>query len=357
MTTPIRYNFELLMECMKRDNAVLDLTVYTKDSSINRNIIISGQCSCGNDFKKSLRSCYIDGGMHCKQCIKNNTPEKIKKTNLKIRGVENPAQDPKVQEKIKKTNLKVRGVEHPGQDPKVKEKRKQTNLINLGCEYPSQNSTVRDKMKETNLKVRGVEHPAQDPIVQEKMKQTNLIIRGYENSLQDPEVREKIKQTNINVRGVEHPAQDPEVKQKMKETCKGRYGYENPMQDSVISKKCADNCYKSKEYTMPSRSIRFVQGYEPFALDILLNTISEDDIITDRIGVPEIWYNFENTKHRHYIDIYIPSINKCIEVKSIYTYETDKEKVLAKQKAAKELGYQYEIWIFDNKKQLINTIM
>ena len=59
------------------------------------------------------------------------------------------------------------------------------------------------------------------------------------------------------------------------------------------------------------------------------------------------------TKHRHYVDIYIPSINKCIEVKSIWTYELDTDKVLAKQKSAKDLGYQYEIWIFNNKEQLI----
>ena len=166
-----------------------------------------------------------------------------------------------------------------------------------------------------------------------------------------------MKQTNIMTRGYENPAQDPKVKQKMKETCKDRYGCEHPMQDPNISEKCSNNSYNVKEYSMPSGDIRFVQGYEPFALDIILKTYKEEDIITSRKDVPELWYEFENTKHRHYVDIYIPSINKCIEVKSIWTYELDTDKVLAKQKSAKDLGYQYEIWIFDNKKQLINTIV
>jgi hypothetical protein len=54
-------------------------------------------------------------------------------------------------------------------------------------------------------------------------------------------------------------------------------------------------------------------------------------------------------KHRHYVDIFIPSQNKCIEVKSTWTSEKKKDTIFLKQNAAKELGYNYEIWVYNRK--------
>ena len=80
------------------------------------------------------------------------------------------------------------------------------------------------------------------------------------------------------------------------------------------------------------------------------NNIDENDIITGCKNVPVIWYNDENSKkHRHYVDIFIPSQNKCIEVKSNWTAKKKKDNIFLKQNAAKELGYKYEIWIYDSK--------
>jgi len=57
-------------------------------------------------------------------------------------------------------------------------------------------------------------------------------------------------------------------------------------------------------------------------LDKLLiqDKVDEEDIITGIENVPEVWYyDNEGKKHRYYVDIYIPSKNLCIEVKSKYT--------------------------------------
>jgi hypothetical protein len=73
-------------------------------------------------------------------------------------------------------------------------------------------------------------------------------------------------------------------------------------------------------------------------------------------NVPQIWYDDEQCKkHRHYVDIFIPSQNRCIEVKSTWTAEKKKDNIYLKQNAAKELGYQYEIWIFNAKKELLEV--
>ena len=82
--------------------------------------------------------------------------------------------------------------------------------------------------------------------------------------------------------------------------------------------------------------------------------MDESDIITGIQNVPVIWYNDETgKKHRHYVDIFIPSQNRCIEVKSIWTAKQNEHNIFLKQNAAKELGYKYEIWVYNNKKEKI----
>lgn len=77
-------------------------------------------------------------------------------------------------------------------------------------------------------------------------------------------------------------------------------------------------------------------------------------IITGITNVPEIWYDDENgKKHRHYVDIFIPSQNRCIEVKSLWTVK--KDNVFLKQKAGKELLYNYEILVYDYKGNKLET--
>lgn len=108
---------------------------------------------------------------------------------------------------------------------------------------------------------------------------------------------------------------------------------------------------------MPSGEIRKIQGYENFALDKLLNdNICENDIITGSKNVPKIWYiDPKDKKRRHFVDIFIPSLNKCIEVKSTWTYKKHIDIVFLKQHAAKELGYLYEIWVYDNKGNKVDS--
>jgi glucan-binding YG repeat protein len=152
-----------------------------------------------------------------------------------------------------------------------------------------------------------------------KVKSTNLEKYGVENPFQSEEVKEKGKATCLEKYGVENPFQSEEVKEKIKATCLEKYGVENPSQNSEIAERTSKASYSRKDYTLPSGKIIQVQGYEPYALDELVNTFNEDEIITGSGSVPEIWYDDdEGTKHRHFVDIFIPSQNKCIEVKSTW---------------------------------------
>ena len=228
----------------------------------------------------------------------------------------------------------------------------------MGVEYALQSKEVKEKSKVTCLKNFGVEHSQQSKEVKEKSKVTCLKNLGVEYPLQSQEVREKMKATCKEKYGVEYPMFMQETKDKIKVTCLKKYGVENPSQNSEISERILKSSYLRKDYTFPSGKIIHVQGYEPYALDELINTFNEDEIITGSKNVPEIWYNDDDgLKHKHFVDIFIPSQNKCIEVKSRWTAEINKDNIFKKQQAGKELGYNYEIWIYNSKREKVECIV
>lgn len=119
-----------------------------------------------------------------------------------------------------------------------------------------------------------------------------------------------------------------------------------------------NNSYTFKEYILPSGKLVKYQGYEHYAIDILLQTYKEEEIDIHPNLI--INYKLEDKDRKHYPDIYIQKDNLIIEVKSNWTYNTtyksSDEKNIEKQKAAKEFGYRYEFWIISNDGNLIEII-
>ena len=176
------------------------------------------------------------------------------------------------------------------------------------------------------MKIFGVEHSFQSEEVKTKIRATNLERYGHENVAKNPEIMAKIKATNIKI-----------------------YGYESPWQSPEFQAKMQSKMFKRKEYTMPSGNIRIVQGYEPQALDKLILEYEEEQIFTDREYIPYIFYILDDKQKVYFPDIYIPHINKIIEVKSTYTYKVKSGNVQLKAEATRALGYNYEILIFGDK--------
>jgi predicted nucleic acid-binding Zn-ribbon protein len=131
--------------------------------------------------------------------------------------------------------------------------------------------------------------------------------------------------------------------------------------------KCNHTGIQPKEYTLGTRNV-IVRGYEPFALDYLINVKGIDSekifVFSEKV-VPIIEFTFRRKKCRHYPDIFILEQNLLVEVKSPYTFgfyshthfEGDTPdghglflKNKAKCKASKKEGYKYEILLFENKK-------
>jgi len=306
------YNYNNLIEYCS-ENKIILLKDYI-NTKVTRDTIIIGKCkkdNCDNNFNKIYRN-FIKYGAYCPDCILINKKNKSKQTCLMKYGFENPFQSDIIKEKIKQTNLEKYGVINPNYSNEIQQQK------NIRC--------------------------------YEKY--------GLKSTLLLPNVINNRKKIMIDKYGNEYYLKTTLGKQKFIDTCLQKYNVENPSQYLNISEKMEKNSFNRKTYTFPSGNQINCQGYEPFALDKLIkeDNICENDIITGCKNVPQIWYYDEDgKKHRHYVDIFISSQNRCIEVKSTWTIEKKKDNVYLKQAAAKELGYKYEIWIYNSKKELVEV--
>lgn len=238
--------------------------------------------------------------------------------------------DPKTKAKLEKYYMNKYGVKNPMQSKEIKDKYKQTCKSKYGVENVSQVKEIKDKKSQTCLKNNGVKHPQQSIKIRKKSKKTCLINYDVTNPSQSKVIKKRKEQTSLN-----------------------NYGVKHPMQNSLIYEKHKQKSYQYKNYKLPSGKIIKIQGYESFALDLLLKKYNEKDIIIDVSKMPKITYTVDNKEHRYYPDIYIKSVSKFIEVKSKYTYNVTKKINLIKKEAVLNNGYLFEFYIFDKKGNLI----
>jgi hypothetical protein len=390
MSQKIIYDKILLQNNILRDCATL-ISNYDK---LTRDTNIEFICNCGTNYIKRFR--YINEvGAKCLECTNINKTKKRKKTNLNIYGVEHAIQNETIQEKVRETMIKNFGVAYSLQSPEIMEKAKQTMINNYGVEHALQSPELKEKATNTIIERYGVTNVSHLSEIREKVKQTSLERFGAECCLLNPEVKEKSNKTMLEKYNVEHPSYSEEIKDKAKNTCLERYNVEHPLQSEEIKNKAKNTCIerygveyvsqaqefkdkfkktclekygvehisqsqeiqekiqknakKYKEYIMPSGVIRKVQGYESFALNELVKSYEESDIITDRKDIPRIGYKIDDKQKYYFPDIYIKSINKIIEVKSTWTYECKEDNIQEKANATKLKGYEYEIWVYDSK--------
>jgi hypothetical protein len=150
--------------------------------------------------------------------------------------------------------------------------------------------------------------------------------------------------------GTDHPFANAEVIEKRKKTLFKNFGVEHPAQNREIYRKIQKSAYEKKEYTFPSGKTTMIQGYEHFALNMLLERYPEEVIETDYEGeVPSIPYILDGNTHIYFPDISIAGTNRLIEVKSEHTWNRDERKNMAKMHACAAQGYKIECWFFDAK--------
>jgi len=212
------------------------------------------------------------------------------------------------------------------------------------CKCAQRSSHVREACKKTTFERLGIEHNFASRDVIEAKKKTWLQKYGVDNPAKSPEINSKSMKTKIDRYGEEW------LKTSFQRNMKSKYGVDSWVQIPKLYKKFSEK-NSNKKYTLPSGREIHVQGYEPWALDILLLDIDENNINV-HLDVPSIKYEMEGKIKIHYPDIFISSKNLLIDVKSGYTFKSAYEKNMMKAKSTVQQGFIYQFWIFDKDKKL-----
>jgi hypothetical protein len=176
------------------------------------------------------------------------------------------------------------------------------------------------------------------PTAKERIKHSQRM--KEKNPMFNEDSRKRAQQTTMDRYGL-MPYHKEE--NKLKQLCSRYDKYNNFSPNS--------RCYKSKEYMLPSGNIVLLQGYEPQAMDILLKTYKEDDIIICGRRYM-FYYTWNKSTKRYFPDLYISSEKRYIEVKSVYTYNLNLKLNEAKRQAVLDKGFAYNFFVIDSKENL-----
>ena len=145
-------------------------------------------------------------------------------------------------QKIRETNLKNLGVENPSQSETIKQKKIKTSQNHFGTDYPFQSEEVKSKIRKTFDDVYGG-YGLQSKIIMEKVKRTNLQNRGIEYPFQSQEIRDKAKKKWITNLGVDNPWKSEQVKEKIRQFWIDRFGVDNFSKTPLFSSFCRKRIY------------------------------------------------------------------------------------------------------------------
>ena len=172
------YSLEFLKTLLQENDAtLLDDTI--NELELVRESTIKFKCKCGvSNTKKYV--CIRKYGAFCEVCQDINAKEKAIETNMNIRGVPHPSNDPTVMAKIKSTNMEIYGFEYATQSEKVKQRTRDTCQINWGVDAPMMSPIVQETARNNNLQKYKVRHPMQVPEIAERCSKSAYAFKDYE---------------------------------------------------------------------------------------------------------------------------------------------------------------------------------
>lgn len=162
--------------------------------------------------------------------------------------------------------------------------------------------------------------------------------------------------TCIKKYGVPSPSQNKIIKQKIVDTNNSKYGVNYIMQSAEMFRKAQQKSFHRKKYISPFGKEFNIMGYENIFLDSFFKKYGNSLEIYggEDVRIPTIDYMFNGKNRKYYPDFYIPSLNEIIEIKSIYLYEKDKEKILVKGYAVESLDYKFKLIVYKNRNDNID---
>ena len=152
----------------------------------------------------------------------------------------------------------------------------------------------------------------------------------------------KLHKTCRQKYGVDHHNQSPEQRQKAMDTCMDRYGGPNPMSSADLVKKAALRHPSTGTFTYKGIAYKY-QGFERVVIESLVDyfgeVVTQFDDSYKRIESDRIWYP----------DLYVPSIDTYVEVKSSRTLMIEFLKNRDKHKASITAGYKVKFVVVKSR--------
>lgn len=343
-------------------------------------------CKCGGFYEARLADIKRDKS--CKDVCK---PIKTKNTIQEKHQTDFWFQTEQFKEQRKKTCIAKYGMEHAQQCKQAVEKRIKTNLAKYGVKYAFCQKYVYDIIRSIHTIKYGVPYPLQNPEIRKKALESFLKNWNAEypflsekfNDLMESKYgkrffcqTDKFKDVMIERYGniyyilSEKSQEEMLLKygkrffietQQFRDIMIERYGFPHATQNQTLFLKAMESMLKTKEHVMPSGRIQKVMGYEHFAINYLLKNqalnIMEEGLLFGK-DIPTVDYTFDGKNRRYFPDIYVQrggeGFDFLVEVKSLYTYNMDPEKNMAKFKAASKLMDVF-VMFFDAKGELIQA--
>lgn len=210
------------------------------------------------------------------------------------------------------------------------------------------------KARETFRKKYGVDWSSQ--LDSQKSKSKNTKLEKYGTAAYNNSETSRLKNKNKSV------VEKNSINEKRRKTNLELYGVENSFLKPDVKSKSAKSNSIGREFIMPSGKLIRVRGYEDHAITILLQSYTDLELVVDDMlqlyKIPVFEYvNINNHTAKYYPDIYVPKENKIIEVKSRWWWDGNGEEKhnsrlqnnLRKRKAVLDKGYNYELWLYENK--------
>jgi hypothetical protein len=233
-------------------------------------------------------------------------------------------------------------------------KQKATTKERLGVEVHQQSPQFLESYKATCRERYGVDFAPQADSVKAKREATNLERYGNRGAMSE-EVLARQKTTVRARYGVGNVFQVGSVKSSITETFLRKYGVRHHLQHGPTFRRILRGMFGFKEFILPSGRIVKLQGYEPQAVTVLLDSYPESAL--DFNSIPSLPYTDPDGLTRVYHpDLFIPSDNLIIEVKSWWTLKENYEINRLKQLAALGAGFRFQFWVKDNRARVFDII-
>lgn len=231
--------------------------------------------------------------------------------------------------------------------------KRDSNYCGTCCEKECNKKYDKERTIEGLIKKHGTSNLWEIPGYRENLEKSNFNKFGEKYYTSTKEFKEKSNKTFKEKFGG-HPTKLKEVQDKKRKTNLEKYGYSHRLKDPQKYEEYTKTSFQYKDYIFPSGRIERIQGYENFAIDLLLKNHDEKNIIISETEITKYIGKIKYGKDRRYFpDIFLRDINKIIEVKSDYTYQCNLEENIQKREAIIKQGILFEFWIFDKKGNLV----